>query len=115
MRDKSIPIYGFLVSQMYGLDKLTIIIEVIFKQIYRQMYLWLSFLIIWFVSEYALLKALGVQTHTLGLFAEGFLSSYRLSLSYLMSFYILIYWLLVMVLFYLILKVVYVIYKKFIY
>lgn len=101
-----------LISQMYGLSKLTIIVDVIFRQISRQMYLWLSLLIVWFVSEYALLKALGVQTQTLGLFAEGFLSSYRLPLSYLMSFYILIYWFFSVVLVYLISKVAYVVYKK---
>ncbi len=103
------------VSQIYGLSKTTIIIEIIFKQLSRQMYLWLSFLIVWFVSEFAVLKSLGVQTQTLGLWTESFLSSYRLPLSYLMSFYILIYWFLAMLVVYLIIKVAHVSYKKFIY
>lgn len=101
-----------LISQVYGLSWATIIVDVIFRQISRQLYLWLSILIIGFVSEYAVLKALGVQTQTLGLFTEGFLSGYRLSLSYLMSFYILIYWLFAMIMVYLILKVADVVYKK---
>lgn len=104
-----------LISQIYGLSKTTIIFEIIFKQISRQLWLWLSFLIIWFISEYAILRSLGVQTKTLGLLTESFLSSYRLPLSYLMSLYILIYWGVALAAVYLILKVVYVVYKKFIF
>jgi|GEM_PF-4194032 len=104
-----------IISQVYGLPQNTIIFEIIFKQISRQLLLWLSFLIIWFTSEYALLRALGVQTKTLGLLTEGLLSSYRLPLSYLMSLYILIYWLLAVAMVYLISRAGYVIYKKFIY
>ena len=103
------------IAQIYGLSKVTIIFEIIFKQISRQLWLWLSFMIVWFISEYAILRSLGVQTKTLGLLTESFLSSYRLPLSYLMSLYILVYWLVAVVMVYLILKVVYVVYKKFIY
>ncbi len=103
-----------LISKMYGLSSSTIIIEIILKQISQKLFLWLSMLTIWFISEYALFKALGVQTQTLGLFSEGFLSSYRLPASYIMSFYILVYWVAVMLILYFSLKVVYVAYKKFI-
>lgn len=105
-----------IVAQIYGLTKPVIIFEIILKQISYQLFLWFSFLVIWFVSEYALLRALGVQTPTLGLLTEGFLSSYRLPLSFLMSFYILIYWAVMMSLIYIILRlgsrVSYVVYKK---
>lgn len=104
-----------LISKVYGLSSPTIIVEIIFKQLAQKIFLWLSLLTIGFVSEYAVLKALGVQTQTLGLFSEGFLSSYRLPLSYLISLYILVYWFCVTVILYLSLKVVYVIYKKLIF
>ena len=101
-----------LISKMYGLSKPTIIFEIIFRQIPQKFYLWASLLTIWFVAEYALLKALGVQTPTLGLYSEGFLSSYRLPLSYFMSFYILLYWLLVMGFLFIFQKVLDVAYQK---
>lgn len=101
-----------LISKMYGLSRPKIIFEIILRQIPQKIFLWVSLLTIWFVAEYALLKALGVQTPTLGLFSESFLSSYRLQLSYFMSFYILVYWFLVMATLYFIQKVLYVAYKK---
>lgn len=104
-----------MISQIYGLPKSVVIIEIIFKQITRSLFLWLSFLIIWFISEYAILRALGVQTPTLGLLTQNFLSGYRLPMSYLISFYILVYWFLMTLVVYLISKVGYVIYKRFIY
>lgn len=103
-----------LISKMYGLSKLTIIIEIIARQLAPKLFLWLSFLTIWFISEFALLKVLGVQRQTLGLLSESFLSSYRLPLSYLMSLYILVYWVGTMLVIYFGLKVVYVTYKKFV-
>lgn len=101
-----------LVAEVYGVSKPQIIIEIIFRQISKQMLLWISFLIVWFISEYAVLKSLGVQTQTLGLVTEGFLSSYRLPLAYLMSFFILIYWVGALAVVSLILRVSYVAYKK---
>ena len=98
---------------MYGLSKSKIIIEIILRQIPQQIFLWVSLLTIGFIAEYALLKVLGVQTPTLGLLSESFLSSYRLQLSYFMSFYILVYWFLVMLILYFSQKVLYVAYKKF--
>lgn len=102
-----------LISKMYGLSKPKIIFEIILRQIPQRFFLWVSLLTIWFIAEYALLKALGVQTPTLGLFSEGFLSSYRLPISYFMSFYILVYWFLVMLILFFSQKVLYVAYKKF--
>lgn len=102
-----------LIAKMYGLSKSKIIFEIILRQIPQKFFLWVSLLTIWFVAEYALLKALGVQTPTLGLFSESFLSSYRLPISYFMSFYILVYWFLVMLVLFISQKVLYVAYKKF--
>lgn len=103
------------IAEIYGLSKLTILYQIIFRQLSRQFGLWLSFVIIWFVSEFAILKSLGVQSQTLGLMSENFLSSYRLPMSYLMSVIILIYWLLAVFTIYLIYRVVCVIYKKLIF
>ena len=113
------PIEGLksqiMISQIYGLSKTIIIVEIILKQISRSILLWLSFLTIWFISEYAILKSLGVQTQTLGLLAQNFMSGYLLPASYLLSFYMLIYWIVITMVIYFILKAGYVFYKKFIY
>lgn len=101
------------VAQIYNLPKLQIIIEIILRQIIKPLYLWLSFIIILFIGEFALLRAMGVQNQTLGLLTQGFLSSYRLPLAYLMSLYLLIYWLIALFITYYLAKVFYVLYKKF--
>lgn len=101
-------------ASVFGLSKNTIIIEVILGQIKRPLMVWSSFLIIWFISEYAIFRALGIQKMTLGMMGEGFLSSYRLPLSYMMSLYILVYWVLLTACLFFIFKVIHVGYKKFV-
>ena len=91
------------------------VVDVVLRQIKKPILLWMSFLVVWFLSDFAVQRALGNQSQTVGLLAEGFLSSYRLSLAYLISFYILVFWFVVVVVLYFILEVFHVIYKKFIF
>lgn len=103
------------IAQVFGLSDIKIVFKVILMQMKRPLATWGAFLAIWFISEYALLKSLGMQNKTLGLLTEGFLSSYRLQAAYLLSLYILIYWILLLTIGYIFFKVTYVLYKKFIY
>jgi hypothetical protein len=74
--------------------------------------LWFSVLSIWFASDYAISKAVGLQTQTLGLLAQGFLSSYRMPAAFLMSLIIILTILLFLFVLNLIMKAAYVGYKK---
>ena len=65
-----------------------------------------------FATKEAVMKALGVQSQTLGLMSAGFLSSYRMPLSYLMSVNILLFWIVAMGVLLTATKVGYVFYKK---
>lgn len=100
------------VARIFGLSPITILVDVVFVQLKRPLLVWTSFLTLWFAGDYAVMKALGVQSQTLGLMSAGFLSSYRMPLSYLMSINILLFWCVAMVIFYTAAKVGYVIYKK---
>lgn len=100
------------VARVHGLPARVILVEVILRQIRRPLLGWLAFLILWFAGDYAILKALGVQTQTLGLMSAGFLSSYRLPLSYLMSAIILLFWAVMTAAVWVCVKVGYVVYKK---
>lgn len=100
------------VARIYGLNPLTIIIEVVFRQLRVPLMTWASFLTLWFAGDFAVMKALGIQSQTLGLLSAGFLSSYRMPLSYLMSVNILLFWLGAMGLVYVGVRIGYVIYKK---
>jgi hypothetical protein len=101
------------VAQVYGLSPITIIIEVIIRQLKKQFLIWLSVLSVWFASDYAISKAVGLQTKSLGLMAQDFLSSYRMAVAYLMSLIIIVTILLFLILFNLMIKAIYVAYKKF--
>lgn len=112
------PINGLkqqiVTARIYGFSKTRIIFNVIFLQIKTPLFTWLSLLSVWFISEYAVFKAAGLQTKTLGLLAESFLGSYRLPAAYLMSLYILVFWFLILCFLYISLRVLYASYKKFI-
>jgi thiamine transport system permease protein len=100
------------VAEVYGLKTSSVIIEIIFQQIKPAVMLWFLVLSIWFASDYAVSKAIGLQTQTLGLMAQGFLSSYRMPVSFLMSLIIILTILLFLVILNLIMKAAYVCYKK---
>lgn len=89
-----------ITAQVFGISNHQIVILILMKRIQRPLMVWFSFLAIWFLSDFAVSRALGTQTETLGLMAQGFLSGYRLSLAYLLSVYILLVWSFVLVLFY---------------
>jgi hypothetical protein len=88
-------------------------VEVIFKQIKPNLNLWFFVSSIWFVSDYAISKATGVQTATLGLITESFLTSYRLPVAFLLTFLIFVFVLLFVFIINQFLKVIYVISKKY--
>ncbi len=100
------------VAQIYGISTYRIITTVVLQQMKRPLFLWVSFLVIWFLSDFAVVKSLGIQRHTLGMMTENFLGSYRLSLAYLLSFYILVLWLLIMLVIYVLSGVYRVVHKK---
>lgn len=101
------------VAKIFGLKTTYILYDVIFLQLQqRALWGWLSFSVMWFLSDYAVSRAIGLQTQSLGLLSESFLGSYRLSLGYLMSFYIFILSLFAVGVLYLMLRLGDVFYKK---
>ena len=78
------------VAQIFGLSSSTIIIEVIVRQLKPQFFLWFFVISLWFMSDYAVSKAVGLQNLSLGTLAESFLTSYRMQLAYAMTFLIFI-------------------------
>lgn len=100
-------------AEIYGLKPTVVIYEVIFTQLRRPFFLWLAFLILWFVSDYATSRSVGIQSETLGLLTQGFLGSYRLPLAYLSSLLILLVSALALGICYLLVVVGDVAYKKF--
>jgi thiamine transport system permease protein len=101
-----------ITAQVFGISTRQIVVQVLFRRIQRPIMVWFSFLSIWFLSDFAVLRALGTQTETLGLMTQGFLSGYRLSYAYLMSVYILLVWVCILALGYLFKEVIRVAYKK---
>jgi thiamine transport system permease protein len=85
-----------LTARVYSLPRHQIVTKIMLQQIRQPLAVWFSFLVIWFLSDFAVQKALGSQTETLGILAQGFLSSYRLPQAYLLSVYILGVWLFVL-------------------
>jgi len=100
------------VAEIFGLPPKSVIIEIIIRQLHSTFFLWLSVLCVWFASDYAVSRAVGIQTQTLGLMAQGFLSSYRMQASFLMSLIIIIFSFLILVILQFLAKAAYVAYKK---
>ncbi len=100
-------------AKVFGISKLNIVFGIIFNQFQKTIFLSASLLLIWALSDFAVSKALGTQTKTLGLFSESLLSSYRLEAAYLVSFYTLVIWLTLSGLIYFILKGIYGVDKKY--
>lgn len=78
------------VAQIFGLKPATIIFEVILRQLKPQFLIWFFVISLWFLSDYAVSKAVGLQTLSLGTLSESFLTSYRMQLAYAMTFLIFI-------------------------
>jgi ABC-type Fe3+ transport system permease subunit len=100
------------VAEVFGVKNSSVIIDVVLRQLKPAFALWFSVLSIWFASDYAISKAVGLQTQTLGLLAQGFLSSYRMPAAFLMSLIIILTILLFLFVLNLIMKAAYVGYKK---
>ncbi len=81
-----------LAAKLFGISTRNIIFEIILNQCARTLFLSVSLLAILSLSDFAISRALGAQTKTLGLLTENFLSSYRLDAAYLLSGIILIVW-----------------------
>ena len=101
------------VAQVYGLSHNNIIFEIIFKQIKPNLNLYFFVSSLWFVSDYAISKATGVQTMTIGLMSESFLTSYRLPVAFLLTFLIFIFVLLFVFVTNQFLRAIYVVSKKY--
>ena len=80
------------VAKIYSISHLKIFLNILFPQMRRPLAIGFSFLLISLISDFAISRSLGTQTLTLGLLAQSFLTSYRLELAYLLSFYILCVW-----------------------
>ncbi len=102
-----------ITAQVFGISTDQIVIHILLRRIQKPILIWFSFLSIWFLSDFAVSRALGTQTETLGLMTQGFLSGYRLSYAYLLSAYILLVWAVVLGFVYFLKEVIRVAYKKF--
>ena len=102
-----------LTAKVFGISNHQIVIEVLIRRLQSTFVTWFAFVTIWFLSDFAVSRALGTRGQTLGLMAQNFLASYRLSLSYTMSLYILLVWFFVLLLFFFGKGVVRVAYQKF--
>ena len=80
------------VAKIYGISFYQVLTKIIYYPIKKPIAGAMSLLSIWSLSDFAISKSLGTQSQTLGLLTQGFLTSYRLELSYLMSFIILFLW-----------------------
>lgn len=81
-----------LAAKLFGISTRKIIFEVILNQCARVLFLSASLLAILSLSDFAISRALGAQTKTLGLLTANLLSSYRLDAAYLISGVILVIW-----------------------
>jgi len=100
------------VAQIFGLSTPVIVIEIILRQIVQPFSLWVAVFSLWLVSDFAISKAIGLQTQSLGLMSQSFLSSYRLPAAYLLSALILIFVILFVSVLKYLMELSYVCYKK---
>jgi thiamine transport system permease protein len=101
------------VAQVFGLSNTTIVFDVLLSRIKKPLLIWYSILTIWFLCDFAALKAIGTRASVVSLLGESFLSSYRVELAYLLSLYILVIWFAVVFVSTFFSGVIYGVYKKF--
>jgi thiamine transport system permease protein len=82
-----------LVANIYEIDFLIYSKYILWPQIKSLYVLCLSILLLLSLTDFAIIKAVGSQTETLGTFIFSYLSSYRLEWSYVFCFFTLIIWL----------------------
>lgn len=76
-------------ARIYSLDYLMCFKNIIFPQIKKSVFLCFSVLFLYSFCEFALIKAAGSQVLFSGIFLERLISSYRLDLGFIYSFFIL--------------------------
>lgn len=96
--------FEITIAKIYNISLMRIIFRIIFAQIRMALWISSSLVLIWVLSDFAIARSLGTQTATIGLQAQNFLASYRLESSYLLSFYILVIWLILSAVAYLLLQ-----------
>lgn len=81
------------VAQAFGIGYLNFVFRIYFPQIKKRLHYAISFLFIFSISEFGLVKASGAQIKTLGTEMAGYLSSYRSEGAFVISIIILSIWL----------------------
>lgn len=100
------------IAKIYNINLISIIFKIIFPQIRLALWMSASLVLVWVLSDFAIARALGTQTATIGLQAQNFLASYRLESAYLLSFYILLIWFILSAVSYFLIKGYHGSYKK---
>ena len=81
-----------LTAKIYNLGFKDTLTEIIWPQLYDKYFLCLSILLLVSLTDFAVIKAVGAQTTTMGTFMYSYLSSYRLQWAFVFSFFTLIIW-----------------------
>ena len=83
-----------IAAKVFAVPISRIAFDVVLKQLLKPLFFAAILLMIWTLSDFAISRSVGTQSQTLGLISENFLTSYRLDAAFLISFYILLIWLL---------------------
>ncbi len=103
--------HQIVAAKVFSISPGVIVFQVILRQVLRPLFFAASFLMIWTLSDFAISRAVGTQSQTLGLISESFLTGYRLDAAFLISFYILILWLFLTAMLHFVFKGIYGAYK----
>lgn len=82
-----------IAAKVFGISRRNIVQNIVLSQFRNPLFYGWVVLSIWCLSDFAISRALGTQSKTLGLMAETFLTSYRLEDAYIMSAVIMSVWL----------------------
>ena len=82
-----------LVAKVFAIHFGEFFRKILWPQIKQRYLLCLSILLLLSLTDFAVIKAVGSQTETLGTFIFSYLSSYRLEWSYVFCFFTLVFWL----------------------
>lgn len=81
-----------LVANVFKIDFTVFLKKILWPQVKQRYLLCLSILLLLSLTDFAVIKAVGSQTETLGTFIYGYLSSYRLEWSFVFCFFTLCFW-----------------------
>ena len=82
-----------IAAKIFAVPARRIVFDIVLKQLLKPVFFSAILLMIWALSDFAISRSVGMQSQTLGLISESFLTSYRLDAAFLISFYILLIWL----------------------